>query len=1769
MPTDYSTTLLASETSNFTQSNEDLEHEVMHQLIKGDAAINVASNISNSLYHNNSTNFQCEATQLSGSELNTIELLTKPGLHDGSFVVSVAYDTTDIPVNDSVSVNFGTSSCIQSKDYEIVNPTSSVYNSYIQIDATTNNGPFYQPNEISSTSRFNATFDDSYTNIHHYQKALNSRFSNTENSDPISIHEHVDFNSNNALGLTPNSWYSLNADNSGTLVENTLNSLYQHQNNKIYIETDNLNNISDSDCGTYRIQQFPNVPVIEIQEYISETMSVHMSSNHSDVYPFHIGASTGQNFINGSLTRLPQESISLSQFKSIFDLSSEVIVPGYEFNLNVTPKSNSGFNYSDGTKVNDLATINDNDIYDNLDIMSTWINRPLTLTYNDATVTLSANDSNNNVNLTNGLISLDTGRESLDDFLRSQNGEIKINTRSSTTRTTINDQDSPSLETLILYPSDNINYLNTIDENLKTNRYANVFSQLVFKNPAFDTLSFLTHGDSALNIASNGTLLNNSFNVNDWEFTSYKSAEFGSTKVWSITPQVKLNGGINAFRKIIDDTIVPNVFQTIYLENLKLPADQGTINGARANVMPKLLDTFSFGYDLSSYGWNLTNDNNSHDYVFSSSDNAFNADGIAWPTLDEVNTLFADGNESLTIPFRFTFGAGDGGNSTYTSSKSSLLDRITIEWGDNYTNSFTVSQSALNMNVISTNTTSTVINPSNYNLLSYMYGKNVELSYVETIKTYNMTFDTHFRPYTNLYCTTPNYTIKTQYYVIRDLSSSNVNPFPSGALLNVKGINSYSGVDFSKTLEQIISQTPTVVTGTIIREDLKEITARIQMDTAANSWFNISEEKSLSMFFESNPIILNLNQAYDTDLLNSDINFWIQYVYMDENGAENVVLIDDPTGYYISLQQQIDVTVSLYSWEITNELIGNSQYSDIALNTNIISPSNAFSSINGWINNDYSISITIEDEGQTVAYTVTKNSDQSTEFVIKLKNGKIMGMPLYVSRAREDIWRIRTGIGAYPVVDMSYNNIVPDEIFRSTIYSDVEYVQSGTSQSNAETAVANKLALLNGVYLKHSSGVFNFSTVGTAGKYIDFDILQDKISANLVGSASTLSEIDNLSYLYEYDNYFSKTLNLTYYRGYLGLTNVDQVYTVNRQQTTATWAWSYGGSTYYQTVPVYYSSQPLNNFLLNGAQPINFNKLNVKLEFNYSMLADNDSRVYTLNSVGDDVTITVVNPNVSTFTPVTINKTLKDNTLYTFSGTNYNSSSNPLVIRSSRLKINNSNLNDALFNRIWRLKLDSGALNIYHLTSDIGNPAANISSTPSSELNPNVGPSLWGSAISSTSYADTLQGVSIPGYTIRRYPDVNYDASITFFVIARPMLRFTCYRNNYCPASLPFNPFDVNFINGNTKEFYLPINDYGSYYPFDSSISRTDINGVTRTYTNDLTEINNIHFIDTGDKTFGEFVNNADNSYYSILVRGSNLVIQLVVGILKNQNINSAITTITLFDDTAEKLLDLTGVSTILKLEEALNVGANGYGTGAKLSFLQKSVSPYYYINQGYSNVFFNVPSFFMSETSNSIQLDLSIGNGTIMRLYTREIVKDVNTNAYKVILYKYIPVSNHIDYTNSVVSAEFYTRYKKEFNLPARSFYSNTIQKFGDLLNLITKNDVINTSWTLEGSYNTLQWIAFTALNQNCVTNVNPKLFQAYNLLGHAKYNIFTRSKILLIKDKLDNIIGEINHDAIYKTPLVSSGGIILQNMDNYTKPDEQSDMMYRSVFGFNRQLP
>jgi hypothetical protein len=564
------------------------------------------------------------------------------------------------------------------------------------------------------------------------------------------------------------------------------------------------------------------------------------------------------------------------------------------------------------------------------------------------------------------------------------------------------------------------------------------------------------------------------------------------------------------------------------------------------------------------------------------------------------------------------------------------------------------------------------------------------------------------------------------------------------------------------------------------------------------------------------------------------------------------------------------------------------------------------------------------------------------------------------------------------------------------------------------------------------------------------------------------------------------------------------------------------------------------------------------------MLAPSDTRSFPVYTKGDVVTFQIVNPNVAvgSYRSTPSSTTLKSFVLDTFSGSNYNNTDAPLSINSYRLKIKTQNTSNLFDNTTaaWSVELKPRYIKIYQNTNYLGSPVDidtnDAYQEPDASKWTNVTPVSRDSRSNFFDFIGT--GITVNGWTFSRVTSLVSLPSVSFYIMAPPYYKLSIIQS--VSKSLPC----VDSTTG-LRTIYLPVVDNKVYNPFAATKTYTYSNGTTTvTVTNSQDVSNNVTFTNTTTDPVSLSSFTTSSSKYYFVVESAKVLIKLIVG-LKEQEITQSV--ITLFDNMPANRL-------MYNIQDSspyfYKVGLVNSSSGIKMKLFQpeNANTPYpdlttaqiYSTQRGIDyNAVISIDNFFIypsssliedGPTNNTFTLDLPTGNGNKVYMYTRE--SSVASNGDHIVtVYRYAPFSNvsynnvdgtNLDYNNvdatgaptlSSVSAQYYTRSKKQFTLPVSEFKTFISSSTTELKtsfetfvkDYATKNNIVSgfnsqvwgpaTAFEIpNGTYNSV-FFSLVCPSQQAMSTIPPKFFSVATDQSPCKAVYVTKPPLLTAVNK------------------------------------------------------
>jgi hypothetical protein len=1717
----------------YVSMNQVVEDDLTHLLATNKDANDIIqlTNTSENIYTNQPSNRTYYSKEIESSLRETFELFTTQGLTDGTFAISTEFVTNQQTL-ESNTYNIGmNNNPNQYKSISIVEPTNPIYDANIAIAITDNLGEFYTEN-----NDFGVTFNGTESN-NNFIRAINSEFSTIDNTKPMTVEELTSFNEFSSSGNDKTQFYTLDSTNTGMITPTFIPQANRTDLNGYNIQRIASENFTLANTGAYRIQQLPDT--IDIKIFSNDSINNLVSVQ--DI-PFYNSTISNTDY---AINRLPTEPLFINTFKTIFDMTNNIIVPEWKITMDVENTENSGYALSQDMAVRleptGMFSLDDSELVDNFFYMKDFVQGDHKITFNDASLRILTQTNGEQLNITNAF-SLSTERETLSQS-QFNDGEIKLNIHDITSRANIINNTHLSQEQLDIrvYYNNESAELPEISSELKTNSYVKYVSQIVAKKPMND-IGYTHHNNASLNIYNNNQIINDLYSPNNIILNSLTSVPDSTVEVFRINTQQQLSS-IGGFKNITTGQEEQYIYASVSLSNLNnISESQNVLSSAKVDCKLKLLSNLSLNTQAFNSGWGLTSVTGNFLSVFSNK--AFGE--TVWPSEAETNDLLGGVLNNLYYKIRVL----SPGSS---NKQTSLIHKVEISWGSSPTELTNIQEifnedlSITYLDNVNNEENDVLVNNTEYDIDNRFTPKlppSFELYRTTTKNYFKYSFDSLLRPYEGLRLETPELYSLNTFYRIKD-TVKNIW-LPHSSLKNIKSKNGQPIVNYLECSETIYTASLSnslSIEGVLTKEDFQDLSVTINAyDDITNNIIPLTNTYTVSSQYGIE-VTMELLQRFETINLTGDIKIKIEYITNSiETGDEGVALLNSQDGYSIQLKSYYDsdtnynniYSVDYFSSTFAN--LGNVDKTDIAMNTNkYLTVANGYSNITNWNNSMYKINITYEENNSsTTVLNITKVADNSVAFQIKTPNFKFINSQVFVTRGNQDCYRRIKKIGT------DVENCVTTEVFFPVDYTFTD--SNGT--------VNNVFSIDTGVYAVKTG--LNYETVKKIGSLLEFNLLQDKISVNMIGDASNtlepinwVSDINNgltIQYKSLDTTNMSRKLNLNRYRGFYGQSNVDQVYKIERDQLVATFSVYNSGTqrTASQTFNIYKGSLvTVNNLVDNNGNTVGTGNIGLQIEFNYSMMNTSENKIYNIYTKGDNVTISRINPNVELFGNPISYLTLKDYLLYQYDGANFNNTNGPLRYNSSRLKLNNGTVD---VNKVsYTMEVVSAITRIYKISNYLGNPLDNDISDPEYE------PTNWGEYIAEADYNTMItDGINTNGLNIKLNSSRSNTTMISYFVQMPPYHKFVMRSANVDSSMNDIIPYDpsINALQ-NTTTRYLPVNSEGVYRPFINQ-TYTYIGGQQVTVSINQSLVNNVIIVHHNSRQHHEYSMNPSASIRSFKVEGNNYDIKLFAGLKNTSGSQMA----SLFNGPANRLLQQTSSTNFnLWLQNART-----YNEGVIMN-LRQPLNPYnitanrilansdVYTKE---NIKLSIESFFITNSYMN-KFDLKSGPGQKVTLYTRNISLNENNGTYNVNIYKYNPLSS-VDYNGVNLNAQvdtilYNSRYIKTFNISNLSVNQTVIPSWNNLLNSISLQTVQNASWNLDTSFNQLVSVTLANLNIDAMTKIPPLIF-ASSSSDQRKITVITKRPMMRFLNKFGMPLMEIDSNGNIKSQIISTNAVSLNNV-------------------------
>lgn len=1661
-------------------------------------------------------------SDLSNTEKGLFSIDTSPDISDVTSALVSNYDSTEQTLS-SKTIQLGDNSIVVS----IEKPSNSIYDSKLNFKVTSNNGPFssttdktsivaYPTNlsgEIPESGKWTATFDDGEDVD--YLKAINSEhnvYDSTNNiyTRPLRVSNYDNFNQNHTLGKDTQHYFTQDLE-TGEPIKHEISETHTLNENKlIFKKTDSaFSNINLDDCGKYKIHLDDNKIVIDVK---SEDTDIASSIDKLPIF-----SSTA----NQSLPT----TLDYTTFMSFFNLYEENIVPGYKFTISLDENLNSGYspnqNMTGRTDSQNIFTLDDASLVDNSEYIKSFVNGIHNLVITNGGLSINTGNAANADNIY--MFTLGGEREQITSELFS-NGEIKINNRSPTDRTTTSSDSDLVVSPYVYYEGEDINK-DSITPIEQGNSYVNYKLQLVAKN-SDKTPSFLKSNKCSLDLFDGDTMVNELFgsNAGQFRFDATNSSTDFDMEVVSIKPsrQIASINGLNSVRinANSETVLTPVKFYSTLVKIQNLPS---LINGDVFNTSKVFLKLRNL-VDLNIYstvtdGWSISSsaDNGK---VISSSLSGHASDSLVWPSKEAVINLI---NGSNVIDYIIDF-------NTVTSGKinTRLSDSVTINWkirDSAASNSFSIPQEMMTkIKNERTDFTSSIIPSSNYTLTGSLIGKTLELKELVSTRIVQYEFDPLIRVFVGLKIKTPEVVVRTTYFSLTDTTTG--ENCPPKFLQYVKKV--VDGSDYSQVNEAVISET-SELSGSFDKTDFCDLMMRVEgTNYSTGTIFDLTSEKPVSSMFGNEQIIeLNYEEIEKT----GDISFSMECDYISSEGNEDYITLDNTLhGYQINLTGDYKGEYIIENWSSKTQNTDEKLFSDntdIANNSKSLSISDFYSNIKTW-SNDYAVEVTYgETKNARTNLKIYRKDDEtkSQVYLISTLNFTFTTPNLFITNIPKDIYRIVKQVG---------NSIDDHETSESFVAVDYTYQNDINSQRQMSIIKVD-----SGIYVTKPQLNNSTFVLADIGKSISFTLKGDLIGVNMIGSVSELNEFkyvsetnDGLIFKYSNNGINSQSLSSYYYRGFMGPNSIVQTYQLSRTTTTAKFSIeTEDNGTIEQDFNVYYNSTNTIDGLSN-----NIGNIGLKIKFLVSMLSASDTTEFTIYNSADKVSFDIKNPDAtSDYNPAPGETNLSQFALANFSKKNIITGKSVFTISPKRIKIRTQGFDYGKIS--WSLEITPAIVKIFKNDDYLGNPEDE--DVEWSELPPPENTTY--------TFKNLFDSVGIPvcnGLDIIKIPLVsnNHSQFTCFFAIIPTYFQFQKVTDTI--LTLPFTFSEETHL----KSRYSPFLNEHSF----------EIDGIT--FNKSTTETMPTILANGLDTNY--FVVEANKIEIKLYVVGTILPISTLVSNIPANRLVYYSDDKSLFYMPSDGLKNVrSGLS--LKMRQPIITNTPYYPYLASSSNL-------FLIDQNTSNISFSLSNFFIPVTD-SFDLSLPAGAGTKVNLYTRQIVNSGSN--IDMIVYRYKGINNvstdNVDY--DVNGANNITLYFNSREYIKKTLTSSDFNTFLNNKELITKQDIIDgnvydkfiaeksigissgindVNWIHDESWptgdttdsvNNMLWVSLTCFDEETKATVPGKIFASTEA---GKAFILSKFPIIDIKNKLGQSHVKVTHDGTFIIPSLSSSTLLLSKV-------------------------
>jgi len=1758
--------------SSFDAGFSTTEKSIVQALVQKD----ISGNISGNTYRSPNTGSEWNVKQIDSTLVNTSAPFNYPSATvTESSVIYSEFQPDDVSYNfyTDTSINALNSPCIftSKKTSSVFYDSNYVFDLSYVADCS--------DNKVGDTAT--ATFDLTDNKIN-MQYAVQSRY-NTKLSDiskdlnyftnipqdPMAISQDSSFNTTKALGMqgyvddtSYNSmWADISNNVTGEVKFNMIDASYQPNPNGLLITKRNDYSFEvNNDVGIFKIVT-ENGSVNTISTSEAYDGNTYTDQNILKGPIFNEGATIA--FDSSKNDLLLPDITNTNTFKTLFDNPSSEIGDGYTFTVDISTNVGSGYNVMDA---NDLVhSENNENLLDNLYYMKNYVDKThnITLSNSNGTTPIKIDTSSNGYPGDANLITIDLSMGEVLDSSHNQNGLIGINTRTPATRAykfNRSTTDISSVVPYVYYDSDTSS--NSINSNQQNSiQFDGAWQKVAQQTSNAKPSDYLHKNNNAILSLYAGSLVNDiidpSSNVS-FTFSSGNITSPSDVHLWKLSTSTKLvdNRKNDVFLDPSYTSAVNGFEANAILTNVTSPPVE---EAYRAYVVAKLKSDLGLNSAITT-GWAL-NYTNSDTYLKSSS-TKFVKDGANLPAYNDVAASAVSTKNILggtNLYFKYNYGLIQ----TIGTKQTTITDAVHVTYATDF--SFTQNVSKFDIQDISASS----ITPSySYADVSGIYtilatGGDYSLKLETKTYTYDASFSPNYGPYTNLRVTVTGLTKTISQYVLKTSSGNTIYIDTTTKDENVSWTDP-APTNFGYVVGTITSSNSLTITGTFSSNDLKPNKVKIQ-GLNSGGWNDLSilydidmydgYRNSFTLTAGGNVLLsvtlyepslqpeLNAQYYYIPLFYNTDLtDYVLQYYQSDASGLSTVIGnsfkyldIQDPSGVYNVIENRV----------VDHNRVGY------------------------WNNNQYKIkSVTVSDTNVTTI--IVSDMSNNEVFRIVLQPNIVFLGNFYVSYIPQDIYRAKL------TLDDGFT-----EGFNTTSYASGKVSLTnipGVQLQNGVSSTLNTASIPLGAYEEFSvySESVTLNATGTGQSWFDLsgDVIKNFGDISMNYHASTLTFKNSVGNLY------SAVFTLPKYRGYHSYDG-NQYYTINRGKTTATFTVDGSGS-YTQlsqniSTSVNYSDPYTVSDLRNVSNQTCAN-LGYIVAFNYSIpptMGPYADIVIPVNVVGDTVIVDISNNNAvgpyKTFQNSTTLNTYTQSDVYTFSGSNWNSTGYSLSIRPSRIKLRNTGLPSDSFR--YQIKYNVGTSTAVYKAETaasesihniwFGNPATH---------------NTWGykQTYTASDLGPIGNGIAIGNLIIKQKNDVSIGTRTVYVVSVPPYYKYEQVSINN--ATVPYN-YQSGDLSANIAYRYMPVvkvsnNKYNQADTFNPYTQHTHYgttnwgNGIiygnkngnlhnsgTTGYLNNVTfKINNIDPYEMTQR------DGADSVRHGFIVKGIYMTVSSYLGLYSNNNsgghtnpiYRGFITDIPLVSNVQDvssnpivfDSMDASGGINFRMAQFPADIGYMSGNAGYQSVFQSNNVTDYYNIDMNIGN-----PVFYQPPTPTPLYFDFK-SQGYKPILYT---VLDVNNLSGDQIdnvrrVYKYTGVTSiDIDTDDSQ-----YTDAKSlSMTFSHREYYDTTITggNFGTgsnqiwNYNTVLNNTIVNgpISWTTDNSFNSTVYAGWQFGNRVTATNLPISIFSLGR--NQQKWTFVGLQNYVTLADQFHLPRFAIGWDGSVVSPLVNTNVVTLGN--------------------------